>query len=79
MEEKIVVLEEVEKPDLWLSPLELRIIDAASYGKTSKEIAGEMGLAWKTVELYRHIVMKRLKCHNMPHLIGTLFREKLLS
>lgn len=79
MEGEIIVKDDPKESAFWISAHELRIIEAIVDGKTSKEIALERGVSYKTVEVHRHNVMKRLKCRNMPQMVGKLFRQKILT
>lgn len=47
-----------------LSPQEHRIIELIAHGKTNKEIAKEMGLAYSTVKCYVHSICQKLKVPN---------------
>lgn len=78
MAAKILVKEGVEKTSFWISNQELSIIEATTEGKTSKEIAQERGLSFRTVESHRRNAMKRLHCRNVSQLVMLLSREKIL-
>jgi DNA-binding NarL/FixJ family response regulator len=66
------------RKSIYLTPAELAIVTAIAEGKTSGEIAEERFVSKKTVEAQRRGILQRLGCRNMPHLITTLFREKIL-
>jgi DNA-binding CsgD family transcriptional regulator len=78
MERRIRVREDPEKSGLYVTVAELAIVKEIAEGKTSREIAEERKVSYKTVEAQRRDVLRRLACKNMPHLITTLFREKIL-
>lgn len=78
MEGKIVLKEDLKNTGLWISKRELTIVTAIAEGKTSREIATELSISAKTVDHYRHKVLKRLSCPNMPNLIHILHQQELL-
>jgi len=62
-----------------LSDTELAIVKELAEGLSSQEIADKRGVAFKTIEVHRHNVLKKTGCKNSVHLITTLFRKKVLS
>jgi DNA-binding NarL/FixJ family response regulator len=78
MERRIAVREDTKTDSLYITYSELEIVRAIAEGKTSKEIALDRNVSFRTVEVQRRNVLKRLACRNMPHLINTLFRQKIL-
>ena len=79
MEPKIVVKEQAKESFRTISKHELRLVKAIAEGMTTREIAMEMGISYRTVESHRHNLLKRLNCKNLPHLVAVLFRQNLLS
>jgi two-component system invasion response regulator UvrY len=53
-----------------LSDREMQIVRALKEGLSSKEIAGELNISLKTVEVHRHNVLKKLKLKNTVSLIN---------
>lgn len=78
MERRIVVREDPKDGIVYVTSAELKVVQGIAEGKTSKEIALERSVSHQTVEAQRRNLLKRLECKNMPHLITTLFREKIL-
>lgn len=63
----------------WITLKEFEIIKKMSHGKSSKEIASEMGSSIKTIEVHRHNILKKTGCLNVAHLIATALRQKLIE
>jgi two-component system invasion response regulator UvrY len=55
-----------------LSEREVQIIGFLKYGQSSKEIAGELKISSKTVEVHRHHILKKLKLKNTISMISYL-------
>ena len=53
-----------------LSDREMQIVKALKEGLSSKEIAAELNISLKTVEVHRHNVLKKLKLKNTVSLIN---------
>lgn len=52
-----------------LTKRELDIVEAVRNGKSSRDIAGELGLAPKTIEAHRYHILKKLKLKNSAALV----------
>ena len=60
-----------ENPDInTLSDREMQIVRALKEGLSSKEIASELNISLKTVEVHRHNILKKLKLKNTVSLIN---------
>jgi two-component system invasion response regulator UvrY len=55
-----------------LSEREVQIIGFLKYGQSSKQIAGELKISSKTVEVHRHHILKKLKLKNTISMISYL-------
>ena len=53
-----------------LSDREMQIVRALKEGLSSKEIASELSISLKTVEVHRHNILKKLKLKNTVSLIN---------
>jgi len=53
-----------------LTERELEIISYVKEGLSSKEIAGSINVALKTVEVHRHNILKKLKLKNASSLVN---------
>jgi len=53
-----------------LSDREMQIVKALKEGHSSKEIASDMNISLKTVEVHRHNILKKLKLKNTVSLIN---------
>jgi DNA-binding NarL/FixJ family response regulator len=58
-----------------LSERELEVIHSLKKGNTSKEIAAELNISVKTVEVHRHNALKKLKLPNSAALIDYLHKH----
>jgi DNA-binding NarL/FixJ family response regulator len=61
-----------------LSPRQVEILKLLAEGRTTKEIALDLGLSVKTVETYRAQVMERLAVHDVPGLVKYAMRIGLI-
>lgn len=52
-----------------LSERELQVLGLISTGGSSKEIAAELGISLKTIEVHRHNILKKMKIKNTVSLI----------
>jgi DNA-binding NarL/FixJ family response regulator len=57
-----------------LSPRQREILDALGAGRTTKQIAGDLGLSVKTVETHRSRMMEVLGCRNSVELLRVAMR-----
>lgn len=65
------ILEESDKPDInLLSQREVEIIDLIKKGMSSKEIAQNLNITLKTVEVHRHNILKKLNLKNTAALVN---------
>ena len=62
-----------------LSPRQREVLRLLADGKSSKEIAGELGLATRTVESHRCEIGRRLDLHSVAELVKYAIREGLTS
>ncbi len=53
-----------------LSSREIDIIGLVKKGQSSKEIAGQLGITVKTVEVHRYNILKKLKLKNAASLVN---------
>ena len=65
------ILEDNEKPDInMLSQREVEIIDLIKQNQSSKEIAQQLSITLKTVEVHRHNILKKLNLKNTAALVN---------
>jgi FixJ family two-component response regulator len=55
---------------LTLTPRERDVLLPLVQGYTTREIAAQLGISAKTVDLYRSRVMKRMQAEHLPQLVG---------
>ncbi len=55
-----------------LSDREIQVIKFLKYGQSSKQIAGELKISSKTVEVHRHHILKKLKLKNTASVVNYL-------
>lgn len=66
------------QPDLnGLTAREIEIITHISKGASSRDIAGELGLSLKTVEVHRYNILRKLQLKNTAALINFITRSPL--
>jgi PAS domain S-box-containing protein len=78
-----VVLEEFIQPGDSFKPVsadvltsrELQVLRKLAHGDTSKEIAIDLSLSFRTVESHRYNIMKKLGIHNLAELVKFAIRE----
>ncbi len=65
------ILEDNRQPDInLLSQREVEIIDLIKQGQSSREIAAELNITLKTVEVHRHNILKKLNLKNTASLVN---------
>lgn len=62
-----------------LSAREREIVQLLAEGRTSKEIATLLGIAYKTVDAHRTNIMKRLNMHSVAELVRYAVRERIIQ
>lgn len=62
-----------------LTPRERHVLQLVAEGKTTKEIAAELGVSVKTAEAHRARLMKRLGIHTTAGLVRYAIREGVIS
>ena len=62
-----------------LTDRELQIIDPIRKGMSSKEIAEQMNISLKTVEVHRHNILKKLKLKNSAALVNFMNNTPMYS
>jgi len=64
-----------------LTKREAQVMNFVVAGMSSKEIAGELGVSFKTIEAHRAKIMKKMEAKSVPHLIhmNLLTRESGVS
>lgn len=62
-----------------LTPRQIEILKLLAQGMASKEIAFQLGLSSKTVDVHRSRMMERLKLHDVSSLTRYAIRKKLID
>jgi DNA-binding NarL/FixJ family response regulator len=62
-----------------LAPRERQVLQLVAEGKTTKEIAAELGLTTKTAESYRAKIMEKLDIHDTAGLVRYAIRQGLIE
>jgi DNA-binding NarL/FixJ family response regulator len=62
-----------------LTPRERQVLQLVAEGKTTKEIAVELGLTTKTAESYRAKIMEKLDIHDTAGLVRYAIRQGLIE
>lgn len=57
------------------SPRELELIRLLAEGKSSKEIAGDLGITTNTVETHRRKIIRKFNCNNMVEVVVLFIRS----
>lgn len=71
--------EPCSSPASSLSPREKEVLQLIANGKNTKEIAFSLNVSVKTVETYRHHLMKKLDLYSVADLVKYAIREGLIS
>ena len=58
-----------------LTRRELEVAGLLGAGKTSREVAGELGVSARTVEVHRQRILAKLQCKNTVHLAAKLTKR----
>ena len=69
------VLERLER----LTPREKDVLLPLVRGYTNREIAEQLGVSIKTIDLYRSRVMKRMQAEHLPELVGMAIAAGLVD
>ncbi|KAB0507681.1 response regulator transcription factor [Pseudomonas moorei] len=64
---------------LTLTPRELDVMLPLVQGYTTREIAEQLGVSAKTVDLYRSRVMKRMQANTLPDLVGMAIAANMVD
>lgn len=62
-----------------LTPRQREILQLVAEGHTSKEVAQRLGVSYRTIEVHRHQLMKRLGVHDLPGLVRFAVRAGLVE
>lgn len=62
-----------------LSPKEKMVLHAASFGKSTVEMAEEFGVSESTIETHRKSILKKLQVKNMIHAVAHGLRNQLIE
>jgi len=62
-----------------LSPREREVLQLVAEGKTTKEIAGTLGISFKTAETHRANIMAKLDIHETAGLVRYAIRNRLIQ
>lgn len=68
-----------ESPKTRLTPRQREIVQLLAEGKSSKEVAVELGLSVKTAETHRANIMRRLDCHSVSELVRYAVRNNIIE
>lgn len=62
-----------------LTPRQREILQLVAEGHTSKDIAGKLGISYRTVETHRNQLMQRLDIHDLSGLVRFAVRAGIVS
>ena len=62
-----------------LSPRQREILERVAHGRSTKEIAYDLGISVKTVETHRAQIMERLDIHDVAGLVRFAIRNRMIS
>lgn len=62
-----------------LTQKERQVLQLVAEGKTCKDIAGQLGISWKTAELHRSHIMEKLAIHDIAGLVRYAIRQGLIQ
>ena len=78
-EEPVVEIANGDSRRELISPRELEVLKLIASGKSSREIAALLGIAFKTAVVHRHNIHQKLKVHKAADLIRTAMRIGLIE
>jgi DNA-binding NarL/FixJ family response regulator len=64
---------------LRLTVRQREIVQLLAEGKSSKEVAADLGISVKTVETHRANIMQRLGCHSVTELVRYAVRNRIIE
>lgn len=70
---------DVESTKTRLTPRQREIVQLLAEGKSSKEVAVQLGLSVKTAETHRANIMRRLDCHSVSELVRYAVRNNIIE
>ncbi len=62
-----------------LTPRQKQVLILIADGKSTKEIARDLGVSFKTAAAHRTNLMQKLNIHNLAHLVRYAIRNGLLD
>jgi DNA-binding NarL/FixJ family response regulator len=68
-----------ESPKLRLTARQREIVQLLAEGKSSKEVAVQLGLSVKTAETHRANIMRRLDCHSVSEVVRYAVRNNIIE
>jgi DNA-binding NarL/FixJ family response regulator len=71
--------EVVDAKQTRLTPRQREIVQLLAEGKSSKEVAAQLGLSVKTAETHRANIMRRLDCHSVSELVRYAVRNNIIE
>jgi DNA-binding NarL/FixJ family response regulator len=71
--------EETASAKTRLTPRQREIVQLLAEGKSSKEVATELGLSVKTAETHRANIMRRLDCHSVSELVRYAVKNNIIE
>lgn len=78
-EARLLLESSAPAPGELLTERQVEVLILLARGKSSKEIAFELGLSSKTVDVHRTHIMERLALHDLPNLTLYAVRKGLIS
>lgn len=57
----------------YLTPRERQVCDMLVQGMNGKEIAGELGISWRTVEEHRHNILTKYEVRGVVNLVRAVY------
>jgi DNA-binding NarL/FixJ family response regulator len=60
------------------SPRELELVRLLAEGKSSKEVAQDLGLSTNTVDTHRRNLIRKFNCNNMIEVVAMFIRDGLV-
>src|ERR1700740_2205630 len=70
---------QAESPKTRLTPRQREIVQLLAEGKSSKEVAVQLGLSVKTAETHRANIMQRFNCHSVSELVRYAVRNNIIE
>ena len=79
VDDQQVIRKHIPEEQSRITSRQREILKLLAEGKTSKDIAGTLGMTIKTVDTHRSNIMNRLNCHSLAELVRYALRNQIIN